>query len=75
MNTDMKIDPVRLTLREAADLLNSGKITSVELTQLFIDRINAVEEKVGALLAVDADKALAAAKEADIRRAAGNALS
>ena len=36
MNTDMKIDPVRLTLREAADLLNSGKITSVELTQLFI---------------------------------------
>ena len=66
MNTDMKIDPVRLTLREAADLLNSGKITSVELTQLFIDRINAVEEKVGALLAVDADKALAAAKEADL---------
>ena len=42
-------------------VLNSGKITSVELTQGFIDRINAVEPQIGALLAVDAELALAAA--------------
>ena len=51
----------KITLREAAELLNSGKITSVELTQGFIDRINAVEPQIGALLAVDAELALAAA--------------
>ena len=65
----------KITLREAAELLNSGKITSVELTQGFIDRINAVEPQIGALLAVDAELALAAAAESDARRAAGAPLS
>ncbi len=65
----------KITLREAAELLNSGKITSVELTQGFINRINAVEPQIGALLAVDAELALAAAAESDARRAAGAPLS
>ena len=65
----------KITLREAAELLNSGKITSMELTQGFIDRINAVEPQIGALLAVDAELALAAAAESDARRAAGAPLS
>ncbi len=69
------MNPVSLTLRQAADLLNSGSITSVQLTQLFLDRIHAVENSVQALLSVDEDIALNAAKASDARRAAGKPLS
>ncbi len=72
---DMNFDPKTMTLRSAAELLNAGKITSLALTQVFIDRIHAVEEQVGALLAVDEELALTAAKESDARRAAGAPLS
>ncbi len=71
----MNFDPKTMTVRSAAELLNTGKITSVELTQGFIDRIHAVESQVGALLVVDEEIALAAAKESDARRAAGQPLS
>ncbi len=71
----MKFDPRTMTLREAARLLKDGAVTSVELTQGFLNRIAEVEPKVQALLAVDAESALAQAKESDERRAAGNALS
>ncbi len=72
---NMDFDTKTMTLRSAAELLNAGKITSMELTQAFINRIHAVEDQVGALLAVDEEIALAAAKESDARRAAGQALS
>ena len=71
----MNFDPKTMTLRDAAALLNDGAITSVELTQGFLDRISAVEPSVGALLAVDAATALAMAAESDARRAAGKPLS
>ncbi len=71
----MNFDPKTMTVRSAAELLNTGKITSAELTQGFIDRIHAVEDRVGALLAVDEEIALAATKESDARRAAGQPLS
>ncbi len=71
----MNFDPKTMTVHSAAELLNTGKITSAELTQGFIDRIHAVDDRVGALLAVDEEIALAAAKESDARRAAGQPLS
>lgn len=64
-------NPVTLTLREAAALLADGKITSVELLNGFLARIDAVENRVGALLAVDRELALRQAEESDRRRAAG----
>jgi len=67
-------DLTRKTAAELADLLAAGEITSVQLTQAHLDRIAAVDggdRGVHAFLHVDADGALAAARESDERRAAG----
>lgn len=61
----------------AADLwrlLRAGRVSSLELTRAFLDRIEQRDEQVGAFLSVDADGALAAAAEIDRRRAAGGPL-
>ena len=49
---------------ELAELLRSGEITSVELTQACLDRIDAIDSKVHAFLYVDREGALATAAEA-----------
>ncbi|MEX1224584.1 MAG: amidase, partial [Pirellulales bacterium] len=51
--------------------LEAKQISSVELTQAYLDRIAAHDQKVGAFLHVDPEQALARAKEIDDRRAAG----
>jgi len=63
-----------LTIAEAAKLLAEKKITSVELTQAILDRIEKVDEKIKAYICVTKDKALEQAKESDKRRAAGKSL-
>ncbi len=50
--------------------LESGQVSSVELTQAYLDRIAEVDERVGAFLRVDADRALERAGDVDARRAA-----
>ncbi|MBO7146799.1 MAG: Asp-tRNA(Asn)/Glu-tRNA(Gln) amidotransferase subunit GatA [Lentisphaeria bacterium] len=65
------MDLKKLTMVEAADLLNDGKISSLELCQAYLDRIAAVEPAVSALLSLDQESVLAQAKESDARRAAG----
>jgi aspartyl-tRNA(Asn)/glutamyl-tRNA(Gln) amidotransferase subunit A len=58
--------------RTAAELvaeLNARRISSVEVTQAFIDSIEKHDAKVKAFLRVDADAALAQAKSIDERRA------
>ena len=50
---------------ELADLLRSGEITSVELTQACLDRIDAIDPKVHAFLYVDREGALATAADVD----------
>ena len=62
----------RLTLHAAADGLRSGKFSSVELTQSLLDRIAAVDSRIGAYLTVTADLALEQAAAADKRLAAGD---
>ncbi|HVH94916.1 MAG TPA: Asp-tRNA(Asn)/Glu-tRNA(Gln) amidotransferase subunit GatA [Nocardioidaceae bacterium] len=64
-------DLTRCTAAEIADLLGSGETTSVEVTSAHLDRIAAVDAGVHAFLQVDADGALASAREADERRASG----
>lgn len=59
---------------ELADMLAAGEITSVELTQACLDRIEAVDGKVKAFLYVDAEGALETAREVDAKRAAGEKL-
>jgi len=58
--------------RNASELLRnleSGELSSVELTQASVDRIEATDGKVRAFLRVDAQKALAQAAAIDARRA------
>jgi aspartyl-tRNA(Asn)/glutamyl-tRNA(Gln) amidotransferase subunit A len=68
-------DLTRRTASDLADALASGETSSVELTQAHLDRIAAVDGAVHAFLHVDADGALASARAADERRAAGTPAS
>jgi len=56
-----------LTIFEAREKLNRGEITSVELVESVLARIDAVEDRTKAYLALDREGALAAAEEADRR--------
>lgn len=58
----------------ATDLLaqlDTGTISSVEITQTYLDRIAAHNEQVGAFLHNDGDEALRHARDVDRRRATG----
>lgn len=61
-----------LTLHEALDLLNRKEISATELTQALLERIQTVEDKIRAYLTLTPEAALAAARQADQQRAAGD---
>ncbi|MFK3980125.1 Asp-tRNA(Asn)/Glu-tRNA(Gln) amidotransferase subunit GatA [Micromonospora sp. NPDC050397] len=67
-------DVTRMTATEVAALVAGGEASAVEVTQAHLDRIAAVEDRVHAFLHVDTDGALAAARDVDARRAAGEPL-
>ncbi|MEU5945482.1 Asp-tRNA(Asn)/Glu-tRNA(Gln) amidotransferase subunit GatA [Micromonospora sp. NPDC047465] len=67
-------DLTRLTATEIAGLVAAGETSAVEVTQAHLDRIAAVDDRVHAFLHVDSEGALAAAREVDARRAAGEEL-
>lgn len=61
------------TAHELRDLLKKGEVSSVEITQSVMNRIAAVEPKIGAYVTVMGEQALEMAQEADRARAAGEA--
>nr|MBA3780676.1 Asp-tRNA(Asn)/Glu-tRNA(Gln) amidotransferase subunit GatA [Nocardioides sp.] len=65
----------RSTAAHMAQALAEGTVTSVQLTEAHLDRIDAVDGAVHAFLHVDREGALAQASASDERRAAGNAAS
>jgi aspartyl-tRNA(Asn)/glutamyl-tRNA(Gln) amidotransferase subunit A len=65
---------IQQTASEHLRNLEARTISSVELTRAYLDRISAVDERVGAFLRVDADGALKRAAEIDARRAKRQAL-
>ena len=62
-------------LTELAAALAARQISSVELTQLHLDRIGRLNPEINAFITVDAEKSLAQARAADTRLASGNAGS
>jgi len=61
------------TLAQVIDALGRGKFSSTELTQHYLQRIESLDGDYNSFITVTRDTALAAAAEADRRRAAGNA--
>ncbi len=59
-----------LTISAARAALDAGELTSVELTEAFLQRIASVEPQVQAFLHLTAEQALAQAHAADARRSA-----
>ncbi len=66
---------INASLKELAAALASRKISSVELTQAFLDRIARHNPDINAYITVDAEKSLAQARAADERIARGEAGS
>ena len=61
-----------LTIHEACELLKKREISSQELTRAVLDRIESVEEKVGAYITVAAETAIKQAELADKEISKGN---
>ena len=61
------------TAHEASALLHRREVSSLELTDAYLERIAALDERIGAFLALDAAGARRAARAADERLAAGRA--
>ena len=60
-----------LSIERAAELLAAGEVSSVDLTQACLARVETTDACVGSFLAVTAELAREQAREADTRRAAG----
>ncbi len=71
----MNINLKNISIHELSDLLENKKITSVELCQTYINKINEVDSKVKAFLSVNNKSILNDAKESDERRKNNNELS
>ncbi len=64
---------INASLKQLSQALAGKKISSVELTQLFLDRINRLNPTLNAFVTVDAEKSLNSARAADARITAGTA--
>lgn len=67
------MNPYELTIAQAKEELAAGSLSSRELTQSCLDRIEAVDSKVKAFLVVNSEQALTLADEADQIRSRGEA--
>jgi aspartyl-tRNA(Asn)/glutamyl-tRNA(Gln) amidotransferase subunit A len=65
---------IRKNASELVELLKSGEVSSVELTQVHLDRSAAVDQDVHSYLYQNPETALATAADIDRRRAAGEKL-
>jgi aspartyl-tRNA(Asn)/glutamyl-tRNA(Gln) amidotransferase subunit A len=67
-------DLITKTASELAAAVAGGEVSAVEVTQAHLDQIAAVDSKVKAFLHVNADDAVAQARQVDGRRQAGEPL-
>jgi len=71
----MRADLHHMTIEEAADAMSSGQLSSVELTESVLARVESVEDRYKAYITVDADGAMEQARRADEMRAGGRATA
>ncbi len=64
---------INKSLKELAQALGTKQISSVELSTLFLDRIERLNPEINAFVTVDREKSLKMAADADARIAAGTA--
>ena len=64
---------INASLKQLSQALAAKQISSVELTQLFLDRIDRLNPSLNAFVTVNAEKSLNSAKAADARIPAGTA--
>jgi len=64
---------INATIKQLAAALRAKQISSVELTQLYLDRIHQLNPQLNAFITLNADKSLAQARAADARLASGDA--
>ena len=64
---------IERSLSSLSQALAAKEISSVELTQLYLDRVARLNPTINAYVTVDTEKSLAQAKAADAQRAAGQA--
>jgi Asp-tRNA(Asn)/Glu-tRNA(Gln) amidotransferase A subunit family amidase len=72
--TRVDADPARMNAVEAAEAIRAGRITSEALVSACLDRIAALEARIGAWAFLDPGHALRQAREADRARREGKAL-
>jgi len=60
-----------LSIAEAGRLMTRGEITSTDLTEAFLARIEAVDHKIASYITVTADRARIAARQADMELTQG----
>jgi aspartyl-tRNA(Asn)/glutamyl-tRNA(Gln) amidotransferase subunit A len=63
------------TLSSLQQKLQQGEVSSVEITRSVLQRISAIDDRIGAYLLVDEPAAMAQAESADSRRANGETVS
>ena len=68
------MNPIDLTLAQLSARLEAKELSSSEVTGACLDRIRATDQNLGAFLFVDETGAMAQAKAADERRAAGRSI-
>lgn len=66
--------PYELTIKEAIDLMNDGKLTSYDLVKSCLDRIEEMEPTINAFTYISKEKALQQASQIDERRSKGEPL-
>lgn len=65
------MQPYELTMVQAMEKMDSGELSSVELTESCLKRIDQVEDKVKSFILHNSEAALEDAKQADIARSEG----
>ena len=63
----MSADPIQASLRQLGAALAARQISSVELAQLFLDRIARLNPTLNAFISTDPERTLAQARAADAR--------